>query len=239
MNIKKIFALATISTMASFAFADAANTLITFSTPGPDKYADGETTVVDGEIYALVWSADGNFDGFTANGDAANKNEQVIFKAPLAKGGKCPLTLFQIDSKSEFAHDDGTYAVYMLDTRAGKGLVTGAALAKTFGGASGTGNIAAAKTDKTVDEDGNTVALKSGSSALAGDTTAIAPVIKGLQISGAQVTISVGNLVPGLKYTIMGGLDRSETVKSVGFQDATEANIVLESDETFFSIKAE
>lgn len=237
MNIKKIFALATISTMASFAFADAANTLITFSTPGPDTYADGKT-VVDGEIYALVWSADGNFDGFTANGGAANENEQVIFKAPLAKDGKCPLTLFQIDSKSEFAHNDGTYAVYMLDTRAGKGLVTGAALAQSFGGAAGTGNIALAKGEVPVDAEGKSL-VKTGSAALTRDVAAIAPVIKGLQISGAQVTISVGNLVPGLKYTIMGGLDRSETVKSVGFQDATEANIVLESDETFFSIKAE
>lgn len=237
MNIKKIFALATISTMASFAFADAANTLITFSTPGPDTYADG-TTVKDGEIYALVWSADGDFDGFTATGDAADPADQVIFKAKLAKGGKCPLTLFQIDSKSEFAHGDGVYAVYMLDTRAGDGIVTGAAVAQSFDGAAGTGNIASAKDEVPVDAEGKSL-VKSGSAALSGDVAAITPVIKGIQIVDGQVTISVGNLVPGLKYTIMGGLDRHAEVKEVGFSGETEANIVINSDEQFFSIKAE
>lgn len=236
MNIKQIFAFAAVSMMASFAFADAANTLITFSTPGPDTYADG-TTVKDGEIYALVWSADGNFDGFTANGGAADTNDKVIFKAPLAKDGRCGLTLFQIDSK--VAPQGGEYAVYLLDTRAGNGLVTGAALAKTYGGTKETANIAAAEIDNTVDSEGKAVALTSGSAALTGDTTDIAPVIKGIQISGAQVTISVGNLVPGLKYTIMGGLNRDTVVKSVGFQDAKEANVVIDSDEMFFSIKAE
>lgn len=236
MKSTQFLAFAACVCMAFGAFADAANTLITFSTPGTDTYADG-TTVKDGEIYALVWSADGNFDGFTAEGAATDPKDQVIFKAPLAKGGKCPLTLFQIDSN--VAPQGGEYAVYLLDTRAGKGLVTGAAVAKTFGGANGTANIAAAKTDNTVDAEGNAVAVKAGSAALAGDMAAIAPVIKGIAIDGAQVTISVGNLVPGLKYSVMGGLMRDTVVKSVGFQDAKEANIVVNSDEKFFSIKAE
>lgn len=204
MNIKKIFTLAAVSTMASFAFADAANTLITFSTPGPDTYADG-ATVKDGEIYALVWSSDGNFNGFTAEGEAADANDKVIFKAPLAKDGHCGLTLFQIDSK--VAPQGGEYAVYLLDTRAGSGLVTGAALAKTFAGTSGTKNIASADVDNTVDAEGNTVALKSGSAALAGDTTKIAPVITGFKVEGATVKITVSNILPGLVYEVKGGLD--------------------------------
>lgn len=204
MNIKKIFALAAVSTMASFAFADAANTLITFSTPGPDTYADG-TTVKDGEIYALVWSADGTFDGFTATGDAADPADKVIFKAPLAKDGHCGLTLFQIDSK--VAPQGGEYAVYLLDTRAGNGLVTGAAVAKTYGSANGTANIAAVKADNTVDAEGNKVAVKSGSAALTGDTTKIAPVITGFKVEGATVKITVSNILPGLVYEVKGGLD--------------------------------
>ena len=236
MKSTQMFAFAACACMAFGAFADAANTLITFSTPGPDTYADG-TTVKDGEIYALVWSADGNFDGFTAEGAATDPKDQVIFKAPLAKGGKCPLTLFQIDSK--VAPQGGQYAVYLLDTRAGNGLVTGAAVAKTFGGANGTANIAAVEADNTVDADGNTVAVVSGGAAITGASDAIAPVIKGIAIDGAQVTITVGNLVPGLKYSVMGGLKRDTVVKSVGFQVAKEANIVINSDDKFFSIKAE
>lgn len=228
MNIKKIFALAAVSTMASFAFADAANTLITFSTPGPDKYADGET-VKDGEIYALVWSTDGKFDGFTAEGEAADPADKVIFKAPLAKDGRCGLTLFQIDSK--VAPQGGEYAVYLLDTRAGNGLVTGAAVAKTFAGANGTANIAAVKTDKTVDAEGNKVAVVSGSAALAGDVAAIAPVITGFKVEGATVKITVSNILPGLVYEVKGGLK--------GDADLTGATAEKVGDDVEFTVPAD
>lgn len=197
MKFAKLSVFSIALAFACGAFADAANTLITFSTPGPDTYADG-TTVVDGEIYALVWSADGNFDGFTAQGEAADPADKVIFKSPLANGGKCPLVLFQIDSK--VAPQGGEYAVYLLDTRAGNGLVTGAAVAKTFGGTSGTANIASAKTDSAVD------GVATGTGALAGDVAAIAPVIKGIKVDGATVKITVGNILPGLVYEVKGGL---------------------------------
>lgn len=203
MKFAKISLFSAVILAACGAFADAANTLITFSTPGPDTYADG-ATVKDGEIYALVWSADGKFEGFTAEGDAADPADKVIFKAPLAKDGHCGLTLFQIDSK--VAPVGGEYAVYLLDTRAGNGLVTGAALAKTFAGTSGTKNIASADVDNTVDTEGNAVALKSGSAALAGDTSAIAPVITGFKVEGAVVKITVANILPGLVYEVKGGL---------------------------------
>ena len=204
MKSTKFIAFAACACMAFGAFADAANTLITFSTPGPDTYADG-TTVKDGEIYALVWSTDGNFDGFTTEGQAVDANDKVIFKAGLAKDGKCPLTLFQIDSK--VAPQGGQYAVYLLDTRAGNGIVTGAAVAKTFGGANGTANIAAAKTDNTVDAEGNTVAITTGAAGLTDPTGVAAPVIKGIKVEGANVKITVGNILPGFVYELKGGLD--------------------------------
>lgn len=234
MKSTQICAFAACACMAFGAFADAANTLITFSTPGPDTYADG-ATVVDGEIYALVWTANETFGGFDANGNAAVDGDKVIFKAPLAKDGHCGLTLFQIDSK--VAPQGGEYAVYLLDTRATTGdnlIVTGAAVAKTYKGTNGTANIASVKTDATTEG-----GIQSGTAALARDVKAIMPVIKGIKIDGAQVTISVGNLVPGLKYSVMGGLKRDTVVESVGFQDAKEANIIINSEEKFFSIKAE
>lgn len=231
MNIKKIFALAAVSTMASFAFADAANTLITFSTPGPDTYADG-TTVKDGEIYALVWSADGTFDGFTATGDAADPADKVIFKAPLAKDGHCGLTLFQIDSK--VAPQGGEYAVYLLDTRAGNGLVTGAALAKTYGGTSGTANIAA---NGSVD---NTKGgLVSNSDKIGGEGIAdITPVITGFKVDGAKIKITVSNVFEGLPYVVQTGLEKNGELKA----DVTPVEGGLEfevepGDAKFFSIK--
>lgn len=239
MKSTKFIAFAACACMAIGAFADAANTLITFSTPGPDTYADG-TTVKDGEIYALVWSADGVFEGFTAEGQAAGAGDQVIYKAPLAKDGRCPLTLFQIDSKSECAHDDGVYAVYLLDTRAGNGLVTGAAVAKTFGGAAGTSNIAAAVTDNTVDAEGNPVAVKSGSAALAGDVAAIAPVIKGIKVEGAKVKITVGNILPGLVYEVKGGLKGDADLKGATAEEVgADVEFTVPKDAAnFFKVNA-
>lgn len=204
MKSTQICAFAACACMAFGAFADAANTLITFSTPGPDTYADG-VPAQKGEIYALVWSKDGNFDGFTAKGEAADPNDQVIFKAPLATGGQdshCGLTLFQIDSK--VAPQGGVYAVYLLDTRASTGdnlIVTGAAVAKTYGGANGTANIASVTSDTSAS------GVTSGSAALAGDVKAIAPVINGIKVEGASVKITVGNIMPGLVYGVKGGLD--------------------------------
>lgn len=230
MKSTQICAFAACACMAFGAFADAANTLITFSTPGPDTYADG-TTVKDGEIYALVWSADGNFNGFSAQGEAADPNDKVIFKAPLAKDGHCGLTLFQIDSK--VAPQGGEYAVYLLDTRATTGdslIVTGAAVAKTYGGTNGTANIASVKTDNTVDAEGQAVAVTSGSSALTGDTTAIAPKITGFKVEGATVKITVSNILPGLVYGVKGGLK--------GDADLSGVETVKVGDDVEFTVPA-
>ena len=99
---------------ASAAIDDA---LLAFSTVGPDKYADG-TTVLDGECYALVWTKNGaTFGGIAADGTAVAETDEIVLLAPVAKGGRCPYVLFQIDSAKAEALADGTYGVYLLDTR--------------------------------------------------------------------------------------------------------------------------
>ena len=99
---------------ATAAFDDA---LLAFSTVGPDKYADG-TTVLDGECYALVWTKNGaTFGGIAADGTAVAETDEIVLLAPVAKGGRCPYVLFQIDSATADRLADGTYGVYLLDTR--------------------------------------------------------------------------------------------------------------------------
>lgn len=90
--------------------------VLSFSTKGPDRYADG-TTVMDGECYALVWSKDGVFDGLTAAGTPVDVDDKVVIVAPVAKDGRCPDINFQIDAAEADANADGVYAVYLLDTR--------------------------------------------------------------------------------------------------------------------------
>ena len=99
---------------ASAAIDDA---LLSFSTVGPDKYADG-TTVLDGECYALVWTKNGaTFGGIAADGTAVSETDKVMLVAPVAKGGRCPNVLFQVDSAKATVLEDRTYGVYLLDTR--------------------------------------------------------------------------------------------------------------------------
>ena len=88
--MKKI--LATILAAAAIpAMAGQDNLLATFSTQGPDRYADG-TVVKDGESYALVWTKAGaTFAGITVTGEAAGDQDlnRVLCVAPLAKDGRC------------------------------------------------------------------------------------------------------------------------------------------------------
>ena len=106
---------------ATAAFDDA---LLAFSTVGPDKYADG-TTVLDGECYALVWTKNGaTFGGIAADGTAVAETDEIVLLAPVAKGGRCPYVLFQIDSATADRLADGTYGVYLLDTRVAENGMT-------------------------------------------------------------------------------------------------------------------
>lgn len=85
---------------------------VTFSTQGPDKYADG-TTVLDGEVYAIVWSADG-FDGFNADGSLVDANDKLVAALPFAEGGRCPDTVLNV---AEGLYEGGSFGLYLLDTR--------------------------------------------------------------------------------------------------------------------------
>ncbi len=101
---------------ATAAFAAANDVLVTFSTPGPDRYADGKP-VMDGECYALCWSK--NFDGFAINSDGTATGGEVVLFAPLAKAGCCPKVVFEVDADKFDAkgYANGKWAVYLLDTR--------------------------------------------------------------------------------------------------------------------------
>ncbi|MBR4523429.1 MAG: tetratricopeptide repeat protein [Kiritimatiellae bacterium] len=91
--------------------------ILRFSTPGPDHYADNRL-VADGECYALVWSPAGeSFAGFNADGTPANESDRLILAAPLAKGGRCPETIFQVPAATYAELADGEWAVCLIDTR--------------------------------------------------------------------------------------------------------------------------
>ena len=115
--MKKLMTMIGAVGLAFAATAAIDDALLAFSTVGPDKYADG-TTVLDGECYALVWTKNGaTFGGIAADGTAVAETDKIVLLAPVAKDGRCPNVLFQIDSAKADELADGTYGVYLLDTR--------------------------------------------------------------------------------------------------------------------------
>lgn len=113
--MKKSFA-ALMCLVAATSFAGMNNIVVTFGTKGPDKYADG-TTVVDGEVYALVWTPSGAaFAGINADGSAIAPSK-IVRKVACAENGGCPNMQFQIPEEEAKSYPGGTWSVVLLDTR--------------------------------------------------------------------------------------------------------------------------
>ena len=236
---KFCFTLAT-AVFAAGAFADAANVLISFSTEA-DYYADGKQ-VIDGEWYALCWSPRETFSGLDLNYNTLKSDEKLLILAPLAKGGRCPYVLFQIDSKE--APKGGNYFVYLLDTRD----VTGA-------------SPASAKTDETSGRcvpdgvvNGSVAAqcftasasvgsnIATGASAANGSWSAVQPRITAFEVKGAEVKITVAGMMSGLTYKVNMGevLDNMTSYEVTPQNDGSEAYFIIEPDQArFFKIVAE
>ena len=192
-TIAVLFAL-----MTAAVFAGAENNLaINFSTPGPDKYADG-TTVLDGEYYALVWTA-------------ADGTQKLVRYAGLAKDGKCPPVVF-IVPENEASAGSGTWGVYLLDTRVfatdaeGKTVVTG--LARSISGE----NVKVAIRDG-ISGSAGTIATADASEAVSPESYNLdalgvpVPVVTKIQIENANVVVTVANTVPFVGYTLQSGDD--------------------------------
>ena len=128
---KKIVQMAVLmlATMASLLLHAATDdTLLTFSTKGPDRYAAG-TPVLEGEVYAVVWTRNGSdFAGVDMNGRVVDAvNNAVIVALPRGRysakcgGVRCPKTLFQLGAAVAKNYVGGRYALMLLDTRVSDG----------------------------------------------------------------------------------------------------------------------
>ena len=197
---------------AALAFAANAaqnDSLVTFSTKGPDKYADG-TTVLDGECYALVWTPKGSAGAVVAANGTVQGGE-IVLTAPVAKNGRCPKVVFEVDAGLVASrYKDGTWNVYLLDTRRyGEGGAV--SLAGLAGGRATVVNAAGAVDGSSVNLSAGSVAALSGlHGATASGETAVPegtprPEIVGIRIEGANVFVTVKGTVPYLQYDLATG----------------------------------
>ena len=236
MNMKQIFLIAMVA-VAGLAFGAVNDTILTFGTKGPDRYIDGKK-VLDGECYAVVWTPNGStFGGFAANGSLLSATDKLILVAGLAKGGHCPMTLFEIDAKDAENYKNGKFALYLLDTRIegadGKPVAGGTTvLSKRAPGAVNASGLVA-------QSDGiGLVALQGVELANVGAHTEIAPPsITAFEVKGPNVTLTVEGMEPTADYFVVPGSSPSEFMSPVRAKRKGDTLSVKKADgETFFKV---
>ena len=182
--------------------------VIDFFTEGPDTYADG-TVVQDGECYALVWSADGVFEGIKVDGTAKDSNDEVVYIGAFAKGGKCKPVSFQFkDAK----FSGGQFEMWLLDTRvfengkvtvgrdANGELIVSSASQATTAQVAVSGSAGTAAPSQTLKSEGGAVAEEPTVAA----ADVVAPEITNIAFEDDLVKIELAKTVKGVKYVVVG-----------------------------------
>ena len=188
----------TIAAICAFASAVAVagmnDLLISFSTPGPDKYADG-TDVQVGECYSLV-------------GTKADGSQDIVLNYQTKLAGKCSQVVYMVDEVTAAKYTK--WDVYLTDTRdfAKDGKPAGL----DDKGQPKVKNVQA-PVAASVASSGSQFAsatVKEGVAAGAYDLAAAdvpQPEVTGIKIVGANVVVTVANTRPFVGYTLVSGKD--------------------------------
>ena len=216
MTMKKTIAIIGCALGLS-AFAGMNNVRIMFSTPGPDKYADG-SEVKAGERYALVWKASADA-AFSIAADGTASGGRIILAYGTKADGRCTPVLFQVDEGwlAENGLSGGVWAVYLLDTR----LASGGYAPLNAAGLPTVVNASGVAADAMLAQSSST----SASVGSVGPTDVPAgvtnPVVESIEVKGAFVEVTVGGTFPCLKYTLASGDEPDDLAAD---SEATAAN---------------
>ena len=218
---KTIAVLLAISSAAVFAGAN--DLLVTFSTPGTDKYADGKT-VLEGETYGLF---------YTDENGVQESVPVLTYKTKAA--GRCTPVMFVIDESKAGKYRSGKLEVYLLDTRGYNGSTMGTTPRGIVDGEP----IVKAKTSSA------SVNVSTSDSFNSKDSTdPIAfdipqPVITGIEFEGDTVVLGVKGLVPCVPYTLQSGADTTDITTPAGdiaFESETTIIVPKTSGGQFFKV---
>lgn len=225
--MKKILSIMFSVSLFSLYANSVEDSAIVFSTVGPDKYADG-STVLDGESYALVWTNDGVFEGFSADGKALDEKDKILIVAPLAKDGRCPKVMFQIPKANAATY--GKFEVFLMDTR----VVSASGVATPRGAASGKvnlvngyGRVPAKISLSNLSSKAEGAAVANLNSAAPKDTRQ--PRVKAMRIEGDEVVLTVEN---------MPGFMRVQSGKDASAADSTGAALEAPDSGDTVTVKA-
>lgn len=195
------------SCLRAFGASESAS-LMTFSTEGPDSYADG-TPVLDGEYYALVYQTAAAGDvRFTLSGEIASENGSgvsigtnaaaLLRALPRAKGGRCPNTTFSIETEDlPKLSGTGLLRLYLLDTR-----VYEDGVARVGGLESVQASVPVTATCQiTTGASKGRLALSAPFTATDLEADVPPPRITGITVAGGTVTLTVEDTVDHVNYT--------------------------------------
>lgn len=220
---------------------------VIFSSEGPDQYADG-TTVLDGEVYALVWTANETFGGLTATGEPVVAGDKVIGMAATAKDGRCTPVVYMLTGDNEVV--GGNFFVYLLDTRV-KTVAADGTVVTNVAGLNGDGKLTAVNAVQSIAEPGiatSTVAAAgtvngAGSVATAAPVDAPMPRITAIEVVGAKVVVTVVDTLPCLQYGITAGktpsvLDQKDLIDGLNGVAGGEIKLVIDdpAENRFFKV---
>ena len=191
------------------------DTLLAFSTKGPDRYADG-TPVLAGEVYAVVWMRAGaEFAGFDMNGQAIDTNNNAVVVAlprgtysARCGGVRCPKTLFQIKANVAAQYAGGTYALALLDTRVsdGKGgLVPSGRLDQVKGWGLVEQSRVKSVSEGAARATGLTGVTTTHASAVPAGEELPQPRITGISVQNGYVTLKVVGTTSRMLYNVAAG----------------------------------
>ena len=226
--MKKILMILAAAAATLPARAGQDNLLATFSTTGPDRYADG-TVVKDGESYALVWTAKGKtFAGITVDGKAAGSQDdnRVLCVAPLAQGGRCPDVVVEVNKLvADLYAGAGTFSLHLLDTRRADGTPGGVAAGVNGYGATQAFTLSAAEQLQSG------VATNAAFAATATELPASIPQprIKSIEVKDGIVRLTVERTSKKVRYGVSSGATPGELAADADFapQDGNDAGDIV------------
>ena len=239
----KFFILHASFFMAATLLAAANDTLLTFSTPGPDMYRDG-TKVLDNECYALVWTQNGStFGGLAADCQPLLATDRVVAVAPVAKNGRCPTTIFEIDAAYAKTFANGTFALYLLDTRVTKTslakLVNGLPVAlNSYGVIAGKAEGAGTGTTLSSGIDNSMTAAAAVKLGEVGVYTEVGnPVITAIKVEGAKISLEVSGMSPVADYFVVPGATPTDFKPAVETKNENGTLVIDDAgDNKFFKV---
>ncbi len=238
--MKKImFALGAIG-MSVAAVAAVNDSLLMFSTKGPDTYRDG-STVLDGECYALCYVTDPGSFAIKSDGTAAAGGE-VLLTSPVAKDGHCPNLMYVVPAEKAESLTGGSYAVYLLDTRvpdanapSGYSVAGMSADGKTAAVVNGAGSVA------DVGSIGSGTSGFATYSATTVGSVAVAavidrPAITAIKVDGANIVLTVAGLSPAADYKVYTGAGPAGVSKKVEAEASGNTFTVSKDAGQFFKV---